>query len=283
MITIINYDTFKQHRHIHKEIDVVTHDGLFHADEVFSIALLRLFHKNINIVRTRDKELLRQAISNKKVFVLDAGFIYNQNMLNFDHHQNDAPDGLSTVSMVFFYLFPDYNNDLLLKKVYNRLIVGINDWDLGKADRNLAGHPLHLPQLVSAFNRFGTREQDTQFLKAVDFAYSIVANEMNTAKEILKAEKIWDEKELINTGIVLLNEHCAFWRTIQGEDKSFKYIIQPDRGNWSVVTADNEQFPLPKISEKTDGLIFQHKNRFITVFDNARSAISFANKYLSNN
>lgn len=280
MITIIKPGVYKQQKRKYGEINVLTHDGLFHADEIFSIALLRLFHKKINIVRTRNKDLLQAAVTDRTVFVLDAGNNYDPARKNFDHHQAHAPEGLSTISMVFIYLFPDYRTDDILNKVYNRLIIGINDWDQGKADRNIAGHSLHLPQLISAFNRFGQQEQDAQFLKVVDFAYSILANEMNTAKEMIKAEEIWEKKEYLNNEIAILKEHCAFWRIIQGEGKTVKYIIQPDAENWSVMSVDSKKFPLPSIPASAEGQVFQHKNRFITIFQNFQSAINYANQFL---
>lgn len=280
MLTIIKPDVLRKLKKKNREISVLTHDGLFHSDEVFSIALLKLFYKEINIVRTRKSALVEQALTDPKVFVLDVGNSFTPEMRNFDHHQEGSPEGLSSITLLFFHLFPDYQDDKILSKVYERLIRGVNEWDQGNADRNLTGHPLHLPQMISAFNRFGKPEQDSQFLKAIDFAYYILANEMNTAKEMINAEEIWKKKEQLNHEIAILQEHCVFWRIVQGEKKTFKYIIQPDAGNWSIMSVDSKQFPLPKIPGDNEGLVFQHKDRFITIFYNYQSAINYANLFL---
>lgn len=283
MITIEKPEKKNKLTTINREILVITHDGLFHSDEVFSVALLRLYYSDIKIIRTRDSELLIKAINDREVFVLDVGNAYDPQTRNFDHHQMDAPEGLSTISLLFFHLFPDFREDDRLSKIYNRLIKGINEWDQGKADRILKGHPLHLPQLISGFNRFGMPNQDTQFLKAVDFAYKVLANEMNTAKEMIRSEEVWKKKEVLGKQVALLDEYCTFWRIVQGEEKHYKYIAQPDLDNWSVMSVDSELHPLPEVTGNTNGLVFQHKDRFITVFNNYQSAINYINQYLTTN
>lgn len=110
--------------------------------------LVTWLQKTINLPRTRNGELLQKAISDPEVFVLDVGDSYDGEKRNFDHHQENVPEGMSTISMIFFYLLPYYADNDILNKVYNRLIIGINDWDQGKADRSIACHLLHLPQFV---------------------------------------------------------------------------------------------------------------------------------------
>jgi len=263
-----------------RDIHTVTHDGVFHADEIFSIALLKLFHKNIFITRTRDPHILESAVNNPNTFVLDVGGVYSPKHLNFDHHQDDAPEGLSTIALLFFHLFPDYKTDKLLHKLYERLINGINEWDQGKTDRKLFNHPLHLPQVISGFNRFGTSGQDAQFLKAVDFAYKILGNEMNTASEVIRSEEIWEKKKVLGNDTVLLPEFCVFWRSVQGDTPKYKYIVQPGENKWSVMAVNSDNHPLPQANETDKGIVFQHKDRFVIVFENHKSAMKYVNKHL---
>jgi uncharacterized UPF0160 family protein len=62
-------------------VNVVTHDGLFHADETLACTLLSMLAK-LHVERTRNT----QAIENADV-VLDVGSCYDPNDLRFDHHQ----------------------------------------------------------------------------------------------------------------------------------------------------------------------------------------------------
>ena len=267
-----NTDTFFNKK---KAVRIITHDGLFHSDEVFAVALLMLFHKEINIIRTRDAGILERGVKDPDIYVLDVGGDYNPEMRNFDHHQYKVTENKSAVSLLFESLFPDFKTDRELLMLNDRLIKGISDWDLGYAQRDLTGKPLYLPQLISNFNRYNTDNQDAQFIKAADFAYVVLANEINTAKEIVKAEKIWKKKQVLNNDTVLLNEYCVFWRTIQGEKTKYKYVVQPDNKNWMVLSVNSNKHPLPFVDKKTKGLVFQHKQNFITVFDSLDNAIDF--------
>jgi uncharacterized UPF0160 family protein len=66
------------------DISVGTHNGVMHADEVFSIATLLFLNPNIRIVRTRDPDLLKELD-----FRIDVGGKYDPDTGDFDHHQND--------------------------------------------------------------------------------------------------------------------------------------------------------------------------------------------------
>jgi uncharacterized UPF0160 family protein len=63
---------------------VATHDGSFHADEVFAIAALQLLGEPVEVVRTRDRG--SQAAADLRV---DVGFRHDPEAGDFDHHQRD--------------------------------------------------------------------------------------------------------------------------------------------------------------------------------------------------
>ena len=54
------------------QIQVVTHSGIFHADEVFACALLCIAYgqENVSIIRTRDNEVLTKATHDEDVSVM---------------------------------------------------------------------------------------------------------------------------------------------------------------------------------------------------------------------
>lgn len=63
---------------------VGTHDGVFHADEVMAIAIIRLFLNTaeIEVTRTRDVLVLKDM-----EYVIDVGGKYEPEQNRFDHHQ----------------------------------------------------------------------------------------------------------------------------------------------------------------------------------------------------
>ncbi len=63
---------------------LVTHNGSFHADDIFATATLSLLYNgSVKIVRTRDKGKIKNAD-----IVYDVGGIYDPSKNLFDHHQN---------------------------------------------------------------------------------------------------------------------------------------------------------------------------------------------------
>ena len=66
-----------------KKIKVAVHNGDFHPDDVFAVAILSLYlNKPLKIFRTRDEEIIK-----KMDYVFDVGGEYNPEENKFDHHQ----------------------------------------------------------------------------------------------------------------------------------------------------------------------------------------------------
>jgi uncharacterized UPF0160 family protein len=61
---------------------IATHNGSFHADEVFAVAALGLLGQPVEVVRTRDRDALGQADLR-----VDVGFRDDPTTGDFDHHQ----------------------------------------------------------------------------------------------------------------------------------------------------------------------------------------------------
>lgn len=66
---------------------LITHNGKFHTDEVFGAALLTYLIPDLEIIRTRDKKAISDAIEDFNSIVIDVGKVYNPNKDAFDHHQ----------------------------------------------------------------------------------------------------------------------------------------------------------------------------------------------------
>lgn len=85
-------------------INVVTHNGRFHLDEIAAVALIGMMHNcdivlkrdqhvdevainTLVVTRTRDPELLAAAIGDPHTYVVDVGGVYSPYSCCFDHHQ----------------------------------------------------------------------------------------------------------------------------------------------------------------------------------------------------
>lgn len=62
---------------------VITHDGVFHADDVFAVTILRGTFDASEVVRTRDEEQML----GPDVVIVDVGGEYDEYRNRFDHHQ----------------------------------------------------------------------------------------------------------------------------------------------------------------------------------------------------
>ena len=71
---------------------IATHNGKFHADEVFAFSLLRNLNRfqTAELIRSRDPELLKTAD-----IVLDVGGVYDPSTHRYDHHQPEFKDSFS--------------------------------------------------------------------------------------------------------------------------------------------------------------------------------------------
>jgi uncharacterized UPF0160 family protein len=61
---------------------IVTHNGNFHADDVFSIAAFKCIFSSFKLIRTRDFDIIAKAD-----IVIDVGGEYDPEAGRFDHHQ----------------------------------------------------------------------------------------------------------------------------------------------------------------------------------------------------
>jgi uncharacterized UPF0160 family protein len=74
--------TMTQAIHDTAPIRIATHNGTFHADDVFGVAVLQLLHPGAELVRTRDPETISKAD-----FAVDVGGEWDPARGRFDHHQ----------------------------------------------------------------------------------------------------------------------------------------------------------------------------------------------------
>ena len=74
-----------------KTINLVTHSGQFHADDIFSTAFLHVYYRHKDkTIKVKCRRSIKKEDIEKADIVYDIGLVYNPKKLRFDHHQNDA-------------------------------------------------------------------------------------------------------------------------------------------------------------------------------------------------
>lgn len=68
-----------------EECNAITHDGIFHPDDVFACAILSLLYPEIVLMRTRDRSIIK--LKRTDAIIFDVGLVYDPISSSFDHHQ----------------------------------------------------------------------------------------------------------------------------------------------------------------------------------------------------
>ena len=277
--------TLNQHQETgwqHDTLKIITHDGTFHSDEIFSIGLLMAFElkegQEIQIVRSRIEDFLEEHRSIADVFILDIGGNYNVDLHNFDHHQDDDYfKDKAAVHLVYDYLLAKQKMEVNIgKHLWENLIKLINQWDLGQEQKFVNYYHRPLPSLISSYNRTteNLREENIQFEKALRFGMEIIENEIFSYQQYQDAKRTFLQHRNINSHTVIFEtfnpKHSSFLK----QYRNIRFYIYPYKGNWAVAAMNSKRHPLPDCTHN-EHLIFSHKNHFLTVFDSKEAAIRF--------
>ena len=99
-----------------KTLQLLTHSGSFHPDDIFSTSLLNIYFKNKEPkTKLKHKRSIKTEDIEKADIVYDIGLIYNPKKLRFDHHQNDKnltrPNGIPYAA--FGLVFKNFGPELI--------------------------------------------------------------------------------------------------------------------------------------------------------------------------
>ena len=183
---------------------VATHDGSFHADEVFAIAALGLLGEPLETVRTRDAATLARADLR-----VDVGFRDDPDTGDFDHHQRDfdraRENGVryAAFGLVWrtFGVRACGGDAELAAALDHTLVQAVDANDTGQqlTQPLLDGvRPLSLNAIVGAFNphwdeTLTPAEEHERFDAAVELARGILAREIASAAAGQRARRIVEE------------------------------------------------------------------------------------------
>lgn len=190
-------------------VQIQTHSGIFHADDVTAVTLLSNYYHDLDyevkVIRSRDPETFSQSD-----ILIDVGKVYDPENKKFDHHQESCNETwndhtnipLSSVGMVWKHygalilnrFLEKWNNntasdediDNLVDKIYFSLILeldandnGINLIEGGK--RNYWSN-LNLPSIVASCNEKNVNDiqtQDDNFRRAMILVTQILDIKFN--------------------------------------------------------------------------------------------------------
>ena len=278
---------------------IATHNGNFHADDVFSIAALKNIFPSIKLIRTRDLEVI-----NKADLVIDVGGIYDADAGRFDHHQRGGAgqreNGIPYSS--FGLIWQKYGveicegNEEVAKSIDSGLVSTIDAIDCGHVEGVAQG--ISLSQTISMFNPTWQEDShfDTCFDEAVEFASRVLARFIASASGGISAKTIVaaaiDNAE--DQRVIVLEKYIPWKRTVHALSKEALYMVYPSStGQWRIQTVpvepgsfkDRKSLPAPwaGLSDQAlkdvtgiDDAMFCHNGLFIAGCESFESTMKMA-------
>ena len=183
---------------------LVTHDGVFHPDDVFAAASISLLLKHrgesLTIIRTRNEDAISSAD-----FVSDVGGIFDASKNRFDHHQvggagareNGVPYASFGLVWKTYGLEICNHNQWVVDFVERRLVAGIDATDNGTAIRTKIFEdvsPYEFSDLLGTFLPSWCEDTSPEimlknFLELETLAERILTREIKKATDIFTAEQ----------------------------------------------------------------------------------------------
>lgn len=277
---------------------IITHNGVFHADEVFACATIQRFYgTDITLVRTRDKDVIAAAQDDELTAVVDVGGVLSIFKSNFDHHQKDfngkRPNGVpfSSFGLVWNWFAPQFYPQSVVEMVDHWLVEKIDAVDCGVAAKT---EEYTVSHIISSFNaNFDEGVHDTQrFHDALFVARQILERVIARAIAAKDGEDyVRSRLEFqVKSQVLLLNKFAPWQNIVIKEYPEILYVVFPDiSGTWRIqaVPDAEDSFgmrkPLPAEwveGKPVEDFIFCHKGRFIAGTRCIESAIILAYKAL---
>jgi len=287
---------------------LVTHNGSFHADDLFATATLSILNNgNIKIIRTRDPKVIERGD-----YVYDVGGIYDPRKDRFDHHQKGGAgvreNGILYSS--FGLVWNKYGEKIcgskeLAKIVDDKLVApidaGDNGFDLIEKKHKI--FPYLIQDALSIFRPTSLEKMDNdeQFKKALIWVKEILKREIKKSNDQIEITKIIQNfyKNSIDKRLVVIEtpnvSRYEIWNALQDFSEPLFVIYKSDEWRIIAMRADPDSFgnrkdfpkdwaglrdkEFQKISGITDA-IFCHNNLFLVVAKSKEGAIALAQKAL---
>ena len=290
---------------------VATHDGTFHADEVFALAALSLLGEPLQIVRTRDEEAM--AACDVRV---DVGLVSDPGTGDFDHHQKggagERPNGVRLAS--FGLVWREHGTTLcgddaeVAARVDASLVQGIDANDTGQSLTSPLVDdvaPMTVSGVIARLNptwedELSADDQDRRFAQAMEIAEPIIEREIAAAGAQQRAGRLVAEaiRRATDPRVIELDRNVPWHETVVGSVPDAAFVVLPKRAGWGVEAVprrlgafDNRRdlpdawagLSGPALAEVTGvpDAVFCHAARFLAVARSREGARALAARALA--
>jgi len=223
---------------------VAVHDGSFHADEVFAVAMLKIIYPQIEIIRTRDKKIFQTVDAR-----VDVGGAYNPQTNDYDHHQRGGaatrPNGIpyASAGLIWKHFGPKIaTEESVHKDIDEKIVQFIDAHDVGiKTYEEKLISPYTISDVVHTLNPAwpnGRNESNTAFTQAVGIAQTIISNEVERGLNKIQANEQVREMLKSSQGPAFIMEKFVPWKDVVIEETDKLFVVFPDSDSdrWILAT-----------------------------------------------
>lgn len=239
---------------------VITHNGLFHADETFGTAFLSLLlGSEVRVVRTRNPQVIEEAC-----VALDVGGEYDNAKLRYDHHQReftDVHEGTSVKLAACGLIWRHFGTCLITKlhpeldieqvktlwqSVDETICRPVDLQDNGQGTFKVEGaeaQALTVSMMVAAFNQqdIYSPAQDEAFMRVVEILKEYILNFLRSEANKLQLLKEAEEavKALLGSRVLVLDKFLPYREAVlkaNAEGGQFDLVTYPANGQWNIQT-----------------------------------------------
>lgn len=288
-----------------KSPTIITHDGKFHADDVFAAAALLIFLKGgAKVVRTRDCSKIARGD-----YVVDVGDEYDAARNRFDHHRKEGAgaraNGIpyAAFGLVWKKFGEDISESTEVAAAVGRSLVAPTDAEdngiliynsLAVVD---GARPYEMSDAIRAFVPTWKEKEVSygkRFMEAVSFARRIIEGEVALARAAAEGRKLVRKayRDSRDKRLVILDGDYP-WEETLARFPAPLFVVHPQENEWFVecVRDDPDEFvnrrdlPAPwsglrdKSLAKASGVpdaVFCHRARFMAVARSREGALALA-------
>lgn len=246
---------------------IATHNGTFHADDVFGVAVLLALHPQGTLVRTRDAQTIAQAD-----FAVDVGGEWDAARGRFDHHQRgfagarDSGVVYASAGLVWraygvaaVQHFCKISDTALAQAIASdlddELVQHLDRADTGAAQGapGLYGLSALLSQLNTTWDDASAHDKDSattlaQFHKAVEITTVLLQAALNQARARHQgAQLVRDAKRVLGGAVLVMPQSGLPWtEVVCREMPEVLFVVYPDSSDQQyqlhVVTVEPHSF-----------------------------------------
>lgn len=286
-------------------VKIVTHNGVFHADDVFAIAALQIYlgKEEVEVIRSRDEAVIANGD-----WVVDVGGVYDPMTKRFDHHQQGAPvreNGLPYAA--FGLIWKEVGESIsrspeVARRIEERLVLPIDANDVGVSIHtalDLEMLPFEIHDAISIFNPAKNSEEDADknFEQAVSVAKLILERLIVRTHARIEMEAVAADVYAKTTNKRVLVSDVPLSSDLFMDYADVEIVVTPDdpktSSNWAAVIVAKsvgfghakQKFPAAWAGLRTNELaevsgiedaVFCHKSLHFFVAKSKESALKAA-------